>query len=360
MKLIATSLLCLSIAFIAASCGDDADEEERQPSLDNQPTIVFDDKQTEKTINASAQTFALPFVGNMPLNELVTSCSEDWCHAKAENVAQGKGYVLNITIDENISDQPRQAVVTVRTIDNKRAVNFLFSQAAAEMELSQTQIGLDRYGAQRTIIVKTDNTWMPETDADWCNIEKNGNYLTIKVGETSTDRDAVITFKQRKDKITVRQTKYAVGDTYDEDGVSGTVGYIGDDKRFIFHNFDDKYPWATGAAASNHKILGATDGDDGEANTEVIHRQSAWRTSFPAFGAVETLNVNGVTGWYLPAINELDCMVSFIKRDTWSSTEHSSWIDAIYSIICENNIPMAKTSAKSLVVGLYVVAIRKF
>ena len=44
-----------------------------------------------------------------------------------------------------------------------------------------------------------------------------------------------------------------------------------------------------------------------------------WQDSYPAFLLCEQLNVNGISGWYLPAIDELQNLQLF--GSYWSSTE---------------------------------------
>lgn len=52
----------------------------------------------------------------------------------------------------------------------------------------------------------------------------------------------------------------------------------------------------------------------------VIKMIPYWEDSYQLFLLCEQLNTNGVTGWYLPAINEL---ASLDIESYWSSTENS-------------------------------------
>lgn len=40
-------------------------------------------------------------------------------------------------------------------------------------------------------------------------------------------------------------------------------------------------------------------------NTDVIKQLTDWESRYPAFKWCDDLNRNGVSGWYLPSINEL-------------------------------------------------------
>lgn len=51
---------------------------------------------------------------------------------------------------------------------------------------------------------------------------------------------------------------------------------------------------------------------------EVIKRIPNWQELYPAFYLCDQLNTNGISGWYLPARNE----VNLINRArVWTSTE---------------------------------------
>ena len=73
-------------------------------------------------------------------------------------------------------------------------------------------------------------------------------------------------------------------------------------------------------------MTGANSETDGEYNTNIIQQIPGYETLYPAFKAVPDLNVNGVTGWYLPAVNELIELynngINFTNY--WSSTEYDS------------------------------------
>lgn len=54
----------------------------------------------------------------------------------------------------------------------------------------------------------------------------------------------------------------------------------------------------------------------------VIKKIDFWQDYYPAFLLCEQLNTNGVTGWYLPAIEELNKIGNLnLTNNLWSSTE---------------------------------------
>ena len=141
----------------------------------------------------------------------------------------------------------------------------------------------------------------------------------------------------------MHQSKYAVGDSYDENGIEGTVGYIGDDVRYIYKDIG-MAAWST----ENVKT-GANSEDDGEYNMNIIKNIPNWENIYPAFLICEQLNTKGKTGWYIPSRNEL----ILVKHDymIWSSTEYDS-----HNACINYMVPNYKLKAKNLP----VYAVHKF
>ena len=71
----------------------------------------------------------------------------------------------------------------------------------------------------------------------------------------------------------------------------------------IYHNFGDSYTsvWST----ENIDLLDAASRTDGKSNTDAIKGIPGWKDLYPAFAVVDELNKDGVTGWYLPAVDQL-------------------------------------------------------
>lgn len=66
---------------------------------------------------------------------------------------------------------------------------------------------------------------------------------------------------------------------------------------------------------------------------EVIKRIPNWQEFYPAFYLCDQLNTNGVSGWYLPAINESSLINCYY---IWTSTEISSDYAIVLSRYEEN------------------------
>ncbi|MBQ7690889.1 MAG: BACON domain-containing protein [Muribaculaceae bacterium] len=283
--------------------------------LGNAPYAAFRQGGIDEHFNADARTLTSTVETNIPFSAFSASVSQSaWSSVQLNNVtATGEFpyvYEVAVTLAENISDQDRATLVTLNITEGNLQATFTYKQAAATLVLQKTALGFDKNAASRTVNVTASNSWVASSSASWCKVEQSGTSLTINVTAANTDREAVITFKDRADKITVRQTKYAVGETYNEGGTTGTVAYIGDDKRFIYRFVSGRYSWSSG-----HQIqTGASSETDGYSNTQKVKAINGWQTIFPAFAAVDALNTGGVSGWYLPAVDELSVMLSFVEK----------------------------------------------
>ena len=101
-------------------------------------------------------------------------------------------------------------------------------------------------------------------------------------------------------------------------------------------------------------MTGANSTTDGEYNLNVILQIPGYETLYPAFKAVADLNVNGITGWYIPAIDELTTVVNNSNSNYWSSTEYESNTAYYYSSFYYG----ASISFKHN--NSYIIAMKKF
>lgn len=309
---IKTLLMCLLLALtvgMVTSCGSD-----NEPALPENPEINFTHGGVNQTVNAEACELECRFTSNLKSSQLRARSSESWCTVSIDEMGKNSqnmsSYRLKVAVEENAGGSKRSTVVVIASTDGSLENSFMIEQKASEMVLSKTSLGFDKNAANVTVQVTTRSAWSARCNADWCHVEKIGNYLKVAVTSTTVDREAVITFDNRAETIRVRQTKWAVGEEYSEGGATGTVAYIGDDKRFIYRFVSGSYSWSGGRQIQT----GASSETDGYSNTEKVKSISGWRTTFPAFAAVDALNTGGVSGWYLPAVGELDLMLTFIEK----------------------------------------------
>lgn len=298
----------------------------------------------EKEISASEQTETLNIQSNVPFDNLSVNSQANWCKAelvdnsailknyhkieqtnkqstsetRTENNHPDFSYALKLTLDENTSTQPRETIVTISSKDKKVSSSIRVMQKGIVFEVKIPNIGFDKNMGSRTITINTTaKDWEAESSESWCTFSKNGNQITIRVTASKSDRKATISFKGFNTKITVHQSKYAVDDSFNENGIEGTVGYIGDDFRYI-------YKYVGSSAWSTENVLtGANSMTDGEYNMNIIKKIDFWQDYYPAFLLCEQLNTNGISGWYLPAIEEIKRIKS-LSDYSWSSTEYNA------------------------------------
>ena len=300
-----------------------------------EPFVSFGDLE-ERELSAAAQTDQIDCVGNVSFEDLIVNSSASWCRVQLEENTkkiQGKAaekdnleqyatnsYTLKIDCDENQTSQSRNAVISVQSKDGKINASFNLIQKGATFEVKIDKIGFDKNSNYRTVTINTTfANWEAESSADWCTFSKNGNQITIRATAANTDRTAIISFKGFDAKITVHQSKYAVNDAFNENGIEGIVGYIGDDSRLVYKELEGSVAWSL-----EYVETGANSWSDGEYNMNVIKKIPFWQDSYPAFLLCEQLNVNGISGWYLPAIDELQNLNLSGSVDYWSSTEYDN------------------------------------
>lgn len=257
-----------------------------------------------RAIHASAAR--IKFVGNKPAKAVKAAGSTNY-------------YTLVLKAEANDKETERKGVVTIKSKDGKKSVTLNIVQKGITFVPSQTKVGFDKNHSNKTITINTNIDWEASSNQSWCTLSRNGNKLTIRAtpySGSAANRKATISFKGLSTKIEVDQSKYAVGETYNENGVKGKVIYMNDTIRYVEKDVGEA-AWSTEEVAT-----GATDMYDGRVNTTIIKKISGWKDLYPAFALCDALNTGGVTGWYLPAYEELRRIASN-GGEYWSSTEYS-------------------------------------
>lgn len=258
---------------------------------------------------------------NLEYEDLQVSCNEAWC--KPELQKESYGYIiLNANISKNATEKTRKAKIVISNKTKTLSFTLTVSQRGIKFIPSQTKVGFDKNYSNKTITINTNIDWEASSNQSWCTLTKNGNNLTIRAtpySGSAANRKATITFKGLSTKIEVDQSKYALGDEYNENGVKGEVICINDTIRYVGKDVG-KTAWSTEEVAT-----GATDKYDGRLNMAVIKKISGWKDLYPAFALCDALNTGSVTGWYLPAMYELETInrVGIIRDWHWSSTEYN-------------------------------------
>lgn len=295
------------------------------------------------SLEAGADTRAMSVLSNVPSDDISVKTDVDWLKvslvdysqelirqqaavkyvagvdvtSKSTDASGAKSYSLEIACEENRGVE-RKGTVTL-TAKGAEAATVDVTQEGYVLNVQKEELYFDRNAGNQTINVSSNGSVDIEavsSDPDWCTVSSNGKALTVRVTATDADREAVISFPGFDDEIKVVQSKYAVGDEYSEDCVTGTVSYMTDSVRIVTRELGEAQ-WSV-----ENVLVGASDRDDGRKNSEVIKAIPNWKELYPAFALVDELNVNGVTGWYMLALNEMrNC--GFNTNTAWTSTENS-------------------------------------
>lgn len=287
---------------------------------------------------AGAGTTSVGFNASTKIENLQVVSDASWCTPVIV------GYGVRLTCLENSSEKARNCKITLSAKEGTLKEELTVKQRGGYIKINKSKVYLDRNLGNQSVTLDTEFTGIePSSDALWCTFSYNSSakILTIRASaNTGNERVANVSFKNSSAKIKVIQSKYAVGDTYNESGVNGLVKYMQDSIRLVASENLGQFAWSTEMVAT-----GATDGDDGRKNMEIIRNIPNWKVLYPAFAAVETLNTGGVTGWYLPAYYESDYIGAF--NNSWSSSEYN--VNSVYNYY---NQVVSKSKLYS-VIGVY-------
>lgn len=305
---------------------------------------------SQNTVNvgSGSGTGTMSVVSNIDIEDITLSFSDSWLEGNlvddSSNVLQQSaaiksvegGYVSDGYADYNIKSYVLYFYYAANKGTERTGTITLSSTDGASQSVTVIQEGLtlsvpvDAVYFERTLsnhtieIVCNGEYEAVSSNPEWCTLSTNGNNMTIRTTATDVDRQATISFVGFPETITVYQSKYAVGDEYDENGVKGTVALISvDGVRLVAKDLETTAQWSTETV-----LIGADDEYDGRNNMAVVKSIANWQELYPAFALVEALNVNGVTGWYLPAVSEGECadgekLFMYLYESYWSSTEES-------------------------------------
>lgn len=224
---------------------------------------------------------------------------------------------MDVKVEPNPFEEARSALVKIFYLNGGNK-----DEALLVSEIKVSQKGMPAYDRYVYFESKASNSTVsfPYTEgakitssADWCTATPSGNNLIIRATTSTENRSAVITVEGVKSKIYVSQSKYKVGDMYDEEGVNGQIYSMTEGVGRIVKTLEKSYAWSL----ENVDIKGATDDYDGLANTNAIKAIPGWEELYPAFAAIDALNTDGVSGWYMPARLEYN-------TSCWSSTQRNS------------------------------------
>ena len=274
------------------------------------------------------------FTVSSNISTWTVSSNQAWC-----TVAKNNNQVT-VSATENLSGAVRTATITVSVSANQSATVSV-TQAVPTLSVSKTALNFPKTPTNNETFTVTSNvsSWNVVSNQSWCNVSKNGNNVTVSASQNTTKntRSATVTVSLPNDikTITVSQGAYEIGDYYNINGVKGIVYKMIDLTRGMIVSLDETQAiWS-----SVNFTTGATSNTDGLYNMERIKLLTNWSTNYPAFVWCNAKNTGAISGWYLPAINELNDIFSVYGRvndalsnnggilfssnkNYWSSTEY--------------------------------------
>lgn len=272
----------------------------------------------------------------------IVSSTEKWCKPQLDKSSKS----IIVKVEQNVGEERRSAEVSVLSPNKEELGKISVSQAFPQISVEKSVVHSDRQGGIYSLDVSLPAEITQEDiscSADWMTVTltPDRSRLNLRITESTVDRIAVISIAGRN-CIEVHQSKYAVGDTYSENGIEGQVFYLSGGVGKIYRKVADALEWSL-----ENVGIGAVSYSDGRENMEVVKAQPNWQAQYPAFVAVEALNVGGVSGWNIPARDE----VRELRFDYvfWTSTERYNshvWLS--------NGVSANKDSKNA------VVAIRRF
>lgn len=314
---------------------------------------------TKRTETVVANSGSLSFTCISPTSGdyMTVSCDSSWCTPSItkSTYRNSDSYDITITLsyDANYSEKERSTDVKLAVNNSSISVTFTLVQEGLTLDIPDT-LWYDRKSRTSTNVItsklNTLSGWEAYSSEDWCKVSIAGNQLVLRLSDSAEEREATISFKGLSKQLKVMQSKYAVNDDYAEGDVWGTVGYMSGSQRYIYRILPETAAWSTVNVA-----IGATNRENGMANIAIVKQINDWEELYPAFALCESLNTGGVTGWYMPAINELKNLNLRLNNYTWSSTEYDSY-KAYY--IDDNNDDRYYNNYKRA--ANRIIAVRKF
>lgn len=226
-------------------------------------------------------------------------------------------YITVFNVQANTSESPRQANITLKSKDGLHSLTYSIIQKGMVYYVSINGLHegayyVDRNAATYSLPVSTNIEGLTFTSSapDWVTATYTAGNVVLRFKASTEDRKATITCSNSKGSFEVHQSKYAVDDDYSEGKIEGKVYKMENGTGYIYKTLDGQYAWST-----ENIVTGC--GNDGKKNMEIIKSIPDWQNLYPAFAAVDALNTDGVTGWYMPA-------QGWLNIGGWSSTEENS------------------------------------
>jgi hypothetical protein len=281
-------------------------------SYGNNQQVKITVTQVAITLSASKANISLAgiqsgdfFTVTSDVSTWTVSSNQAWCSVTKDYYYDR----VNVSATENLTGAERTATITV-SISENQFVTVTVTQAKPTLSISKMELNVSKTPSSPATITVTSNvsSWTVNSNSSWCDVSKNGNSVVVTVSPNTTGnvREAIITVSLPNDIKTIHvfQRAFDVGEYYNINGVKGIVYKIQEDgiSGMIVSLDQTEAKWWN---SSNYDDgTGANNMSDGLYNMERIKLLDNWDTHAPAFAWCDAKNINGITGWYLPAIDE--------------------------------------------------------
>ena len=281
------------------------------------PVIWFEPSTLTLEYNETKRSAKIQTNADVNFNEIELSCDADWC--KVSNYWQ----TVSVEVEQNNTGIKRRATITARTKDGSLSAAMTVVQNNFDFTLSQTVFECDRNAIKQTVtLLPIDRVATAECQDDWCTCSVFSNVIEISIAEntSSQNRSTTVTVSSEdvSHTIEIYQSRYAVGDYYNENNVEGVVYVLTSGFHGGIVSLDEtEAQWSTETITT--KAIYQSNGPN---NMNAIRAIAGWYEKYPAFAWCETKNTNGVTDWYLPARSELEIVLDNIYLINSGLTGH--------------------------------------
>lgn len=269
-----------------------------------EPKIWLEPAELSLDYLATKESVTIQSNTTVDFNALEWTSSADWCKASSS------GQTAWVEVTLNNMGAKRSATLTARSKDGSLSATLSVVQDKFDFTLSQSILDYDRNASKQSVTVFPINCVVTAKSQDtWCTCSVFSNVVEISVAKNTTSQNRSTTVTVSAEGIShiieVNQSRYAVGDYYNESNVEGVVYLLTSDFHGGIVSMDEtQTQWSTEKIETN-----AIDQDNGLNNMNAIRGIATWSEKYPAFAWCEAKNTNGVTGWYLPAKNELEVVL---------------------------------------------------
>lgn len=301
-----------------------SDEPSMSFSITQSPATIEVFNSAGKTIENGSTIVVSEFSNTMDIkvrssiSNIKLTSNASWCTATMTK-QEGAYTFYTIAATENETVDCRTTKIMIKGEKGDVSFSFVIRQAEGKLQVKDldgsTTTYINCYEHVFNYEIVGNLPFKVKSNAEWCSVYQSGKNIAITISTTDINRSTSVEITGGKEPIilTYKQTKFVHGQLYDRTNpASSPYVYIdfNTGKSLLYKEVAQKTNWSNQLIAT-----GATSLTDGEANTKKIHSIPNWENHYPAFVAVNSLNTEDESGWYMPACEE------FIYNAIWTSTE---------------------------------------